>query len=46
VAGGRFVPTEQPHAALCATCPGQPALCSWPPEKTLAEQDLSVGGRS
>ena len=32
----RFVPTDQPHRELCATCPGQPALCSWPPERTLA----------
>jgi RecB family exonuclease len=46
VAGGSFVPTAEPHAALCADCPGQPALCSWGPERTLAEPGLSVGGRS
>jgi hypothetical protein len=46
VASARFVPTAEPHAALCGDCPGQPALCSWPPERTLAEEDLSVGGRS
>ena len=36
VVEGSFAPTEQPHAELCATCPGQPALCSWGPERTLA----------
>jgi ATP-dependent exoDNAse (exonuclease V) beta subunit len=46
IAGGRFVPTEEPHAALCANCPGRPALCKWGPERTLANDDLSVGGRS
>jgi ATP-dependent helicase/nuclease subunit A len=37
IAGSRFVPTETPHAALCANCPGRPALCKWGPERTLAE---------
>ncbi len=37
VVAGRFEPTDQPHRRLCADCPGQPALCSWPPERTLAE---------
>jgi hypothetical protein len=32
----RFGPTERPHRELCADCPGQPALCSWGPERTLA----------
>ena len=36
VASGRFEPTDIPHHALCADCPGQPGLCSWPPERTLA----------
>lgn len=36
VVEGRFEPTAEPHRELCATCPGQPALCSWPPERTLA----------
>ncbi len=36
VAGGVFVPTANPNRALCADCPGQPGLCSWPPERTLA----------
>jgi hypothetical protein len=44
VVDGRFVPTEEPHAELCATCPGRAALCSWPEERTLAS--LSVGDHS
>jgi ATP-dependent helicase/nuclease subunit A len=36
VAAGTFLPTPNPHRALCADCPGQPGLCSWPPERTLA----------
>jgi hypothetical protein len=36
VVEGAFVPTDEPHADLCATCPGQPALCTWGPERTLA----------
>jgi ATP-dependent helicase/nuclease subunit A len=36
VATGQFKPTDNPHHALCADCPGQPGLCSWPPERTLA----------
>ncbi len=39
VVAGRFEPTEKPHRRLCGDCPGQPALCSWPPERTMAEQD-------
>jgi ATP-dependent exoDNAse (exonuclease V) beta subunit len=35
IVAGRFEPTEAPHRELCADCPGQPALCSWPPEMTL-----------
>jgi ATP-dependent helicase/nuclease subunit A len=31
---GRFEPAAVPGAELCAGCPGRPALCSWPPEKT------------
>jgi hypothetical protein len=38
VIAGRFVPTDEPHRELCQSCPGQPALCSWPPERTLAER--------
>ena len=36
IAAGAFVPTSQPWRGLCADCPGQPGLCSWPPERTLA----------
>jgi ATP-dependent helicase/nuclease subunit A len=36
VVEGRFAPTDEPHRELCATCPGQPALCTWGPERTLA----------
>jgi ATP-dependent helicase/nuclease subunit A len=36
VVEGRFEPTSLPHRELCATCPGQPALCRWGPERTLA----------
>jgi ATP-dependent exoDNAse (exonuclease V) beta subunit len=36
VVDGAFVPTDEPHRELCADCPGQPALCVWPPERTLA----------
>jgi hypothetical protein len=35
---GRFAPTDRPHRELCHSCPGQPALCSWPPARTLAER--------
>jgi ATP-dependent helicase/nuclease subunit A len=37
VVDGEFAPTDNPHRELCATCPGQPALCKWGPERTLAE---------
>jgi len=36
VASGVFVPAANPNRALCGDCPGQPGLCSWPPERTLA----------
>jgi RecB family exonuclease len=36
VSGGKFTPTGNPHRELCGDCPGQPALCSWGPERTLA----------
>jgi ATP-dependent helicase/nuclease subunit A len=42
LAGGvveaRFPVTDEPHRELCADCPGQPALCSWEPEQTLAKR--------
>jgi hypothetical protein len=36
VAQGRFEPSEEPCRELCADCPGQPGLCTWEPERTLA----------
>jgi hypothetical protein len=36
VVEGRFEPTSEPHAELCATCPGRAALCSWDEERTLS----------
>jgi ATP-dependent exoDNAse (exonuclease V) beta subunit len=38
VVEGRFEPTDRPHRELCQFCPGRPALCSWPSERTLAER--------
>jgi len=40
VVDGRFEPSEEPHFALCADCPGRAALCVHEPELTLR---LSVG---
>ena len=37
VVEARFEPTDDPHRELCADCPGRAALCSWGPERTLAE---------
>jgi ATP-dependent helicase/nuclease subunit A len=37
VISGRFEPTDRPHRELCQFCPGQAALCSWTPDRTLAE---------
>jgi ATP-dependent helicase/nuclease subunit A len=36
VVEGRFEPTPEPHAELCATCPGRAALCSWDEGHTLS----------
>jgi len=36
VVDGTFEPTGEPNRELCLTCPGRPALCSWPPERTLS----------
>ena len=36
VVDGNFEPTAEPHRELCLTCPGRPALCKWPPERTLS----------
>ncbi len=49
ITSGRFEPTATPHRGLCADCPGRPALCSWGPERTLAddpgEAQAAVGER-
>jgi hypothetical protein len=39
---GDYRVTDRPHRELCATCPGRRALCSWPEEMTLREQDEVV----
>jgi len=38
LAAGSFLPTARPWRGLCGDCPGQPGLCSWPPERTLAPE--------
>jgi hypothetical protein len=38
VISGHFEPTDAPHRELCQFCPGQPALCSWTPDRTLADR--------
>ena len=35
IAASSFAPTDLPGRELCSTCPGQPGLCSWGPERTL-----------
>jgi ATP-dependent exoDNAse (exonuclease V) beta subunit len=42
VVEARFEPTGEPHRDLCADCPGRAALCSWGPERTLAEPAPAV----
>jgi ATP-dependent helicase/nuclease subunit A len=37
VVEGEFEPSEAPHRELCHRCPGQPALCRWPLERTLRD---------
>jgi hypothetical protein len=32
-----FMPAEQPHRGLCATCPGRGGLCSWGEAETMRE---------
>jgi ATP-dependent helicase/nuclease subunit A len=36
---GDYRVTDRPHRELCATCPGRRAMCSWPEEMTLREED-------
>jgi ATP-dependent helicase/nuclease subunit A len=33
-----FAVSAQPHRALCLTCPGRAALCSWEESETMREQ--------
>jgi hypothetical protein len=42
VIAGRFEPSPNPHRALCGDCPGRTSLCSWGPERTLAEEPGGV----
>jgi hypothetical protein len=41
VIAGRFPVSEHPHRDLCAGCPGEGGLCSWPLERTRAERDAA-----
>jgi len=38
IADGDFAPSTRPWRGLCGDCPGQPSLCSWGPEATLASE--------
>ena len=38
VTDGSFTPSNRPWSRLCGDCPGQPGLCSWAPERTLATE--------
>jgi hypothetical protein len=38
VVAARFEPAAEPHRELCQGCPGQPALCTWAPDRTMAER--------
>ncbi len=42
VVEARFEPTDNPHRELCGDCPGRPALCSWGPERTLADPAVTA----
>jgi ATP-dependent exoDNAse (exonuclease V) beta subunit len=33
-----FAVAEEPHGALCLTCPGRAGLCSWPEGQTLRDR--------
>jgi hypothetical protein len=43
VVGRRFEPADDPHRELCQGCPGQPALCTWGPDRTMAERPEGEG---
>jgi ATP-dependent exoDNAse (exonuclease V) beta subunit len=38
VVAARFEPSAEPHRELCQGCPGQRALCTWTPDRTMAER--------
>ncbi|MEA2427320.1 MAG: hypothetical protein QOF37_948, partial [Thermoleophilaceae bacterium] len=38
VVAARFERSDEPHRELCQGCPGQPALCTWGPDRTMAER--------
>jgi hypothetical protein len=38
IVGREFVPAADPHRELCQGCPGQPALCTWGPDRTMADR--------
>ena len=40
--GRGFVVSPSPHRALCLTCPGRAALCSWGEEHTMREEPAPV----
>ncbi|MFL5912235.1 MAG: UvrD-helicase domain-containing protein [Gaiellaceae bacterium] len=42
VVEGRFEPSDRPHRELCHRCPGQPALCRWPLERTLGDPPREI----
>jgi ATP-dependent helicase/nuclease subunit A len=42
--GRGFAPSETPHRALCETCPGRRALCSWGESETMRERPAAERG--
>ena len=42
VVEGRFEPSETPNRELCHRCPGRPALCRWPLERTLGDPPREI----
>ncbi len=37
-----YAVSDDPHRALCLTCPGRGALCSWGESRTLAERSTTL----
>jgi hypothetical protein len=46
VVEGRFEPSHMPNRELCHRCPGQPALCRWPLERTLSDPPREMSATS